>query len=374
MSDGRRAMKRSGPSDFVVRKGALQFLPRNSKTAEAYAGSAVKLKVLVVLSISILLLSCHNNPVYSGGGFPVKAGPILFISDKSGTDQLYSMSQDGSNVQHLTSDSTFPILDAKWSPDGSKIAVVSLIGDEMTYPSFRDAIFVMNADGTDMYQLTKQWVHVNDSTYGHLEYGGATGPVWSPDSRQIAYSRLMVPEALAHQDVFINSLDGNNEQRITSRMSSGEKVVDWSPDGQLLLVNMIDWSKTDSRIVVAIFSVDGYMQRQISSDVVTSNGGAWRPDQKYIAFTSWSGTRHEVIQCDSTGDNRSLIATTNHIFNYVVCWSPVGDEILLNSTDGESSVGTVWQVSAKSFPTGSLRVLSPFRDSAISVYATSWRR
>ena len=124
----------------------------------AFSFRAPVLTVLIAASLFIFISSCKNNPVGSGGGFPVKAGPILFISDRSGTRQLYSMDEDGSNVQQLTSDSAFPILDAKWSPDGSKIAVVSLIGDEMTYPSFRDAIFIMNADGSDRYELTQQWL------------------------------------------------------------------------------------------------------------------------------------------------------------------------------------------------------------------------
>ena len=93
------------------------------------------LYILCFLGI-YLSFSCKDNPIDPNDGFPVTAGPILFITDKSGTNQLYSMNKDGSDVQQLTSDPNFPIIDAKWSPDGSKIAVVSLIGDQITYLFF----------------------------------------------------------------------------------------------------------------------------------------------------------------------------------------------------------------------------------------------
>ncbi len=94
------------------------------------------MRTIPAILLLVILSSCRNNPVDSGGGFPAKAGPILFISDKSGTSQLYSMNEDGSDVQQLTDDPNFPILDVKWSPDESRIAVVSLIGDSLTYPFF----------------------------------------------------------------------------------------------------------------------------------------------------------------------------------------------------------------------------------------------
>ena len=332
------------------------------------------MRTIVAIWLLVIFSSCHSNPVGSGGGFPVKAGPILFISDRSGTRQLYSMNEDGLDVQQLTSDSTFPVLDARWSPDGSKIAIVSQVGDETTYPSFRNAIFVMDADGNNRYQLTPQWFCVDDSVYGKLQYGGATGPVWSPDSKQIMYSRLVAPEKFANQDIFMISVDGTEEQRVTGSMSVGERVADWSPDGRWLLVDMIDWSKADSRIVVSVYSVEGRLQRQITGEDVTSNGGAWKPDQKYFALTSWSGSRHEIFRYDSGGGDRTLITTTGRVFNYIACWSPDGKGILVNSTDGESSSGMVWQAHIKDLSTGSLRLLSPFGDTSTSVHAMSWRR
>lgn len=129
----RRIMQGDGSSRRAAWTVSLPSAPVESHT-KVFPLNAVMRRVVLWLSLLIFIPSCKNNPIDSGGGFPTKAGPILFISDKSGTSQLYSMNEDGSNVQQLTSESTFPILDAKWSPDGSKIAVVSLTGDETAYP------------------------------------------------------------------------------------------------------------------------------------------------------------------------------------------------------------------------------------------------
>ncbi len=367
-------MKRSGLSDFVVSKGALRFLPRNSKTAEAYAGSAVKLKVLVVLSISILLLSCHNNPVDSGGGFPVKAGPILFISDKSGSSQLYSMNEGGSNVQQLTSDSAFPILDAKWSPDGSKIAVVSLIGDEMTYPSFRDAIFIMNADGSNKYQLTKEWLDIYDSAWGMIEYGGAKNPVWSPDSKQIAYGRLMIPEALGNWDIFLINSDGTAERRVTETVHLVEGAYDWSGDGKSLIGVVGDYTDTQR---LCVFDLQGVVLRSWGSTGEMWGVPVLSRTGNQIAFGIHANYVDDVFVMslqDTDGSGRVSLTNGKYLYPRPVAYSTDDSKILLNvgyrNAEGYLHHEIVLMNSDGSAP----KEITPFDADSADSEAASWRR
>ena len=85
------------------------------------------------------------------------------------------MDADGDNVQRLTHKSggreewlnnAWPV----WSPDGERIAFNS------NDTNRNWAIFVMDADGGNLLQLT-------DSTYI------ARWPVWLPDSSRIAFTR-----------------------------------------------------------------------------------------------------------------------------------------------------------------------------------------
>jgi Tol biopolymer transport system component len=272
------------------------------------------------------VLSCKDNPVDSD--LPFEAGPILFVSDKSGTWQLYSMNEDGSDVKQLTRDPNFPLTDARWSPDGSKIAITSPVGGVERYG---DAIYVMSADGTGRYLLTRPSVQVDDSAYGKITYAGGSYPVWSPDSKRIAFSRMMVPEAIANLDIFVIDSDGMNETRSTKTINVSEQVTGWSPDGTLFLGTVINWAQENSRPFVALISIKGKIYRHITTDSVNSAGGIWSPDQKYIVFTSWGSMRHELFISDSDGTNKSIIPTTSNTFNYAVDWSPDGATILFNS-------------------------------------------
>ncbi len=320
--------------------------------------------LLSFMALFLLILArCRHNPVGAAGGFPVKAGPILFISDSSGTSQLYSMNPDGGNVQQLTDDPDFPILNAKWSPDGRKIAVVSLVGDSLTYFMHRRAIFIMNADGSGRYQLTGQWFDTVDSTNEKVEYGGASGPVWSPNSKQIAYTRLMVPEAIANDDIFVINLDGANEKRITGSMNISETVTDWSADEKLFLADVIDWSKADSRNTVDIFSIDGKRQKQITPDMVTSGSALWSPDQEHIVYSSWGGERHELFLSDGEGSGARILPTTNRTFNYIAAWSSDSKKVLFNAS------GKIYVINEDG---SNLRNITP--PNLTHTLAVSWKR
>lgn len=101
-----------------------------------------------------------------------------------------------------------------WSPDGSRIAFVGLVGDA-------PQVFVMNADGTRVTQLTS------------LE-GGAMEPRWSPGGSRIAFvwTRRGGPSELLVMDA------GGTDARPV--MSLGRDAVPgyaWSPDGTWFVVD-----------------------------------------------------------------------------------------------------------------------------------------
>jgi len=254
---------------------------------------------MLLVSIS----ACRHNPADSGKHFPVKPGPILFISDNSGTKQLYSMNEDGSNVQQLTKNPNFPILDAKWSPD----------------------------------------------------------------SKQIAYTRLMVPEAVDNNDIFIIDVNGTNEKRITRNTGISEGRVDWFQDGKSFLADVIDW--TNTRSTVDIFSRNGKLQKQITPDSLTSYDALWSPDQKHIVYTSWGGIRQELFISDGDGNGAKVLPTTNRTFNNAVAWSGDSKKILFNATD---SPGSSWGIFLINEDGSNLAEITP--TNITNTLAVSWKR
>ena len=95
---------------------------------------------------------------------------IVFVSDRSGNKDIYTMASDGSDLRQLThsqGNDTWP----SWSPDGKRIAFVS---NREGTPN----LFVMNEDGGHMTRLCT------------LVHAGGF-PSWSPDGRKIAFNSII---------------------------------------------------------------------------------------------------------------------------------------------------------------------------------------
>jgi Tol biopolymer transport system component len=104
--------------------------------------------------------------------------------------------------------STFPEFEARWSPDGRRIAFTSLRSGE------RNEIWVAEADGSGVRQFT----------HGP----GPTGsPWWSPDGRRIAFDSITND----HSHIWLIDADGGTPHQLTT--DAGDQTVPtWSHDGQ----------------------------------------------------------------------------------------------------------------------------------------------
>ena len=75
---------------------------------------------------------------------------VVFDSDRDGNWEIYIMGPDGENPTNL-SNNPADDWDPVFSPDGSRIAFVSNRENGEGGGQF---IYIMNADGSDVYQLT----------------------------------------------------------------------------------------------------------------------------------------------------------------------------------------------------------------------------
>ena len=91
--------------------------------------------------------------------------------------------------------------DAAWSPDGSRIAFVSPRGGVD-----RD-VFIVNADGTDLRQLTEN-------------NAGEFSPTWSPDGTRLAFDR---EQPSGQWNVHVVQTDGSKPVDVTQ--GKGIKLV-----------------------------------------------------------------------------------------------------------------------------------------------------
>ncbi len=126
---------------------------------------------------------------------------ILFISNRSGKEEIFTIQADGSGIQQL-SNMTDPVANAEWSPDGTRIAFVK-------GPPDGENLFIADADdfNANVVQLTSD--------------GKGIGQVaFSPDGKQMIFN--------SGAELWTINVDGSNLVQLTD----GEYFnlwPDWSP-------------------------------------------------------------------------------------------------------------------------------------------------
>jgi TolB protein len=83
---------------------------------------------------------------------------VVFLSDRSGTPQLYVMDRDGGNVRRLTFTGAYNASPA-WSPRGDLIAFSTRMGSEFQ-------LATITPDGRDGRLITKDATSYEDARWG----------------------------------------------------------------------------------------------------------------------------------------------------------------------------------------------------------------
>lgn len=217
---------------------------------------------------------------------------IAFASNRDGDDmEIYLMNADGSGLTQLTSNSVADFNPA-WSPNGSRIAFNSF-NSLLEYSE----ILVMNPDGSQTQTVTQ----------------GRT-PAWLPDGTRILY-------AVQNEGIYMIDADGSNMRQLTD---SSEHGFDWypavSPDGATILFgsnrNSPGIAASDSMYAM---NVDGTGIGRLSSAAWGPPPYSWSPDGTLIAFTK-DYASNELYLMDANGIEQWPLMDDNEGFHPV--WRP----------------------------------------------------
>jgi TolB protein len=277
-----------------------------------------------------------------GGGINgIAETKIYFISNRTGTKEVWVMDYDGQNqhaVTHLGAISLSPRI----SPDNSRLAFASMSREGWSIRMFsfelnRYVAFpagtaggsnqspAWSADGTKMAFSSSRTgnpeIWLADASGGNLHKltafkGPNVAPTFNPRTgAQIAWvsGRTGLPQ------IYTMDIDGSNVQRITD---GGYAVSpSWSPNGQLLAFS---WNRKygpgdpggDDIHVIDLASKD-YLQ--ITHESGSNDFPSWAPDNRHMVFQRTISGHTEIWTMLPDGTHQQQLTKTGN--NSMPNWS-----------------------------------------------------
>jgi Tol biopolymer transport system component len=292
------------------------------------------IRVCSFAALAIVLSACGSSSDGPNGP-PALTNTIVFVSDRTGSDELYIMHGDGTGVQLIPTTSgakTDPVI----SPDATKIVfTVGAIVFGTTSP-----LWIVNSDGTGLKQLT---------TDGANDYR----PTWSPDGSHIAF----VSTRDGNNEIYVMSADGTGQTNITNNVASDNSPA-WSPSGTTILLAS-DRDTTAGTQVFSMTTTGGSV-----TPVVVGSNPEWSPSGSRFLFLRGS----QIWIADNASGSSVRQVTSDAGFHFTPGWSP--DESTLVYASSNTVNEEIW--TAKSADGSAVTELTP--DSDGDNFTPSWTR
>jgi TolB protein len=180
-----------------------------------------------------------------------KGDKIIFTSTRDGDPELYTMNIDGSNQKRLTFEKGYDG-GAFYSPDGSKIVFRAsrpktekdlqdyseLVSEGLVRPTALE-IFIMDADGSNMKQLTN---------FGKASFA----PFMHPNGKKIIFSSNINSKSGRDFDLYLINIDGTELEQVTYN-ESFDGFPMFTQDGKKLVFasNRYNKNPNDTNIFIA---------------------------------------------------------------------------------------------------------------------------
>ena len=269
---------------------------------------------LSIVALGTLLAACGeaaaplgaplHAPQFNIASGPGLHGAIAFHRGATfdGDFEIYVMNADGSDVTQVTHNDVNEF-DPIWSPNGKQLAFGRC---QATCD-----VVVINADGSG------ERVLIDNSFPG----------AWSPDGRRIAFRG-------ANGEVFVMNTDGTGVTQLTQ---GGGAPTAWSPSGRQIA--FISFRDGDEEIYVMNADGSGVIRLTNSPGRDEGDRAGWSPDGRRFLFSSDrdGGNLHLfVMNADGTGITQ---LTSGDFVDDDPVWSPDGQHIAFHSTrDGDEEI------------------------------------
>ncbi len=253
------------------------------------------------------------------GGKSLVGTRIVFVSDRTGSKEIWVMNWDGTGQKQLTrygSITTFPSA----SPDGRMVAFT-------TYASGTPAIQIFSLDSGRKLPFYNQQASLNSFVS------------FTPDSKRIIFSSTANGGAA---QLYGASIDGSGFHRVTA---SGAIEVEPKINPKTG-ADLIDVSGRSGLPQIYRMSIEGTDVQRLSAGTGEATNPAWSPDGEHIAFAWTRGFEpgnYNIFVMDVSSQQTTQL-TANEGRNENPSWAPDGAHIVYASKRGRQS--QLWTMNA----------------------------
>ena len=311
------------------------------------------IKTLLLISVSFLLvISSACNGEFTSIKTKtenITDESIIYVSDREGNTNFYTMNPDGSNIQKINLEnfpSTALISGIQWSPSLQKYLVTAMIGTDSD-------IYTMDWDGDNLDNLANtpgimednpvpspngEWIafiaseiqpeivlmqpngknKINLSKFA----GQNSSPTWAPDNSRIYFNsnREGTP------NIFSVELDASDVTNISHGRGLDAKYS-VSPDGEHLVFD----SDRDGAMDLFVIPTSGGEPTNITQHQAIDVEPVWSPDGQWIAFRSNRDGGWDLFITSPDGETVKNLTMSPDIDEVNFSWAPDSQHLVFNS-------------------------------------------
>ncbi len=289
---------------------------------------------------------------------------ILFISDRSGSNQVWKIPVNGGEAVQVT-DIASGVSEFRITPDGTEVIIVSRVFPECINDSCHtakneeisnsptkvrlyDKLLYRHYNSWDNGKISRLFfadlatgkhhpVFINEHSTPTDILGGYCDYDISPDGADICFAMSVdsIPATGVNNDLYLISAEGGQPYKLTDNLGS-DNTPRYSPDGRYLLYHsMARFGYESDQQDLILMNNEKDKSENLTSDFDLSVGSfVWDPNSKYIYFTAIEHGLNKVWLLDIASKKIKLVLD-NAVYSDLSI-SPDGNYLILNVSNSDS--------------------------------------